>query len=176
MIRVGRCTYKNGSRYDPVFEDFTQIIVLTKSSDYGELGPYCLKDKKGRIMENLWQAQKIYETVPYSKQSYSRYDKKVIWDWNAERHVKEKITWVMKNGRKVPDLTNEITPNNYYWRWRKELMECKHAVRYPVGYNHRHKCLCSFQKDPSEKLDYVEARKKIYLPIYSILVKREKRF
>lgn len=54
MIRVGRCIYdRNGKRTDPSFEGFTPIVCLTASSAYGELGPYCLKDEYGRIMENI---------------------------------------------------------------------------------------------------------------------------
>lgn len=54
MIRVGRREYrKDGSYKDPSYPGFTPILVLTKSSAYGSLGPYCLKDEKGRIMENL---------------------------------------------------------------------------------------------------------------------------
>ncbi len=46
-------------------------------------------------------------------------------------------------------------------------MNCKDAVRYPVGYKHRHKYLYALSDDNLEKeLDYINSRKKIYLPLY----------
>jgi hypothetical protein len=64
QIRVGRCIYdRAGKRTDPSFDGFTPILVLTKSSAYGALGPYVLKNKKGQIMEDIYQ---------FSKESYKR--------------------------------------------------------------------------------------------------------
>ena len=52
QVRVGRIA-KN--KY-PSYEGFINIIVMTKSSKYGDIGPYCLKNDAGHIMENIWQA------------------------------------------------------------------------------------------------------------------------
>ena len=52
QVRVGRCIYTQGSRKDPEFPNFTQIIVLTKCTEYGSLSPYVLSER-GRIMENI---------------------------------------------------------------------------------------------------------------------------
>ncbi len=54
QIRVGRIKYSGGKPIHPAFPGFTPIVVLTKSSAYGELGPYVLTDEKGCIMENIW--------------------------------------------------------------------------------------------------------------------------
>ena len=35
------------------FPGFSEILVLTKSSKYGAIGPYVLVDEKCRIMENI---------------------------------------------------------------------------------------------------------------------------
>ncbi len=180
-VRVGRCLYNNGKRYDPTYPGFTPIVVLTKSSKYGSLGPYVLKDSKGRIFENIWQAMKCYADVPTSQQTYSQYDHRVIWDHPSEQHVIE-------------------TPDGYqlldaYYAWREKLMACPYPVRYPVGYSHRHKCLFALAEIPDvgqlgnnivtkqpgdiidyTPLDYIEARKKIYYSLYSNLVKKEKQF
>ena len=43
-------------------------------------------------------------------------------------------------------------------------MNNKYPVRYPVGYNNRHLCVCSFSEKFDRPLDYIEARKKNYLP------------
>lgn len=75
-VRVGRIV-KNKQ---PLFEGFIPIVVMTKSSKYGEIGPYCLKNDKGQIMENYHQFHKIYEKVPKTVQHYSRWDRRVIWE------------------------------------------------------------------------------------------------
>src|SRR5690349_14496747 len=121
MIRVGRCTYDRfGKRTDPVYPEFTSIVVLTKSlSHWGNLGPYVLKDDQGRIMENIWQYQKIYKQVPKSIQKFSRYDPTVIWNHPAEIHAIESV-----------DGSWELTDD--YWSWREKGFNCQYAVRYPV--------------------------------------------
>lgn len=169
QIRVGRCTYEGGERKDPHFGGFTPIVVLTKSSEYGALGPYVLKDEKGRIMENVWQGAKVYESVPASEQTYSRYDKRIIWSHPTETHA----TW-------DPD-TKTWNLGKKYLAWRKKLMECPDAVRYPVGFNHRHKCLFAMAEKEDgtinpKPLKYVEARKKIYVPVYTNAAKKTPMF
>ena len=174
MIRVGKCTYdRNGKRTDPHFEGFTNILVLTKSSPYASLSPYCLKDEHGRIMESIFQFSKVYETIPESTQYYSRYDSKIIWKWRAERHAIKK-----------EDGSYDLTPE--YFRWRYAGMNAKEAIRYPVGYNYRGKCLFALKEDPSlpnipgniipKRLDYIEGRKEIYVPLYIRLVKEQPQF
>lgn len=169
MIRVGRCTYdSNGKRHDPSFEGFTNILVLTKCSEYASLSPYCLKDEKGRIMENLFQFSKVYETIPETTCFYSRYDKRVIWKWQAEKHV----TY-------CSDGTVDILPE--YFAWRYYGMYAKEAIRYPVGFQHRKKCLFALKEDEKgeivpRRLNYIESRKEIYYPIYDKLVRKEKQF
>lgn len=168
MIRVGRRIYnKDGTHNDPHYNGFTPILCLTASSPYGELGPYVLKDDDGRIMENIWQFSKVYEKVPPTKEYYSRYNKKIIWQHPSEIHV--------KHGK----LTNE------YYSWRTKGMLNQYPVRYPVGYSNRNKCLYSIGgdqdniEDPIDehnKLDYISARKKIYLPVYTKLVVRCPKF
>ena len=118
-------------------------------------------------MENVWQYSKVYETVPESTQRYSTYDKRVIWKHPAETHA-------IKN----PDGSFSLTPE--YFAWRAKGMNCKDPVRYPVGYDHRHKCLFSLKSvngviDP-KPLDYITSRKEIYLPLYVHLVKDHPHF
>ena len=75
---------------------------MTYSTEYGDIGPYCLKDKEGRIMENIWQCAKVCPKVPHSLQRYSRYNKRVIWDHQAEVHIGD-----------------DGEPNELYWKWRE---------------------------------------------------------
>jgi hypothetical protein len=169
-VRVGRRVYgRNGTFTDPKFPEFKDILCLTKSTKYGSLGPYVLKDRNGRIMENIWQFSKVYETVPRSRQTYSRYDHTVIWDHPAEIHS-----------------VNDILTTKYKL-WRQKGMECVYPIRYPVGLNDRGKCIGSIQSSEYNKcvkepeyvpklLTYIEARKEIYLKTYLKLVKKEPDF
>lgn len=160
MIRVGRCKYNSfGKRTDPSFPEFTSIVVLMRShSEYGCLGPYELKDANSRIMENSWQFSKIYERVPKTIQYYSRWDKTVIWDHPAETHY--------RNGQILPA----------YWTWREKGMNNPYYVRYPVGFSNMSSCLFALAEGSEERLDYISARKKIYIPIYCDLVKQQDKF
>lgn len=165
MIRIGRI--KNCS--DKLsYDGYIPIVVMTKSSKYGTLGPYVLKDANGRIMENIWQFSKVYRNVPKSKQYYSQWDRTVVWDYPAETHV---------------DSMGKLTQN--YVDWRKAGMSAPYPIRYPVGKGkHRSTCLYALEKDQqagytpsaSEQLDYINARKRIYLPIYSKLVRAESQY
>lgn len=159
MIRVGRTIYdKGGNRSDPSFENFTPIVVLMNShSKYGSLGPYILKDNKGRIFENIWQFSKIYKDVPATVCRYSRWNNMIIWNHPAEIHI---------------DAKNETTPK--YWAWRKKGKYCKYAIRYPVGFNHRHKCVGTVHN--GNVIDYIEARKQLYTPLYIELVSKQQVF
>jgi len=156
MIRVGRC---NGNKM-PSYKNFVNIVVLTKSSAYGEIGPYLLKNEYDQIFENVWQFSKVYEKVPKSTQRYSRYDSKIIWDHPAETHV--------KNGKLTPE----------YFKWREAGMNAIYPIRYPVGMQDRHTCLYSLvdPNEPDKQLNYIEARKEIYLKEYVALVKEQPKF
>ncbi len=164
MIRVGRRIYnKTGGFQEPSCPEFKPIRVLTKSTEYGSIGPYELKDDLGRIMENIWQFAKVYQKVPASKRSYSQYSNKIIWNHPAEVHIDE-------NGILTPE----------YWNWRKKGMHNPDAVRYPLGFGKQHNCLYALDQDDqgnlSPPLDYIQARKAIYLPVYCDMVKKETQF
>ena len=77
--------------------------------------------------------------------------------------------------------------------WRNKGMNCKDAIRYPVGWNKkaRASCIGSLPDRVLEKakisnlgiemkdiklLNYIESRKEIYLPIYCRLVKQQKQY
>ena len=152
-VRVGRII----DRKNPSCGDFTLIIVMMKShSKWWPLSPYYLKTKEGYIHENIWQFSKIYPVVPKSDQKYSRFDSTIIWSWPEEAHMEN----------------NEILPA--YWKWRTAGFQNEYAVRYPVGFRNRHSVKCHIKDE--ERLDYVTARKKIYLPLYLELVKQQPLF
>lgn len=124
--------------------------------------PFCLRDEQGRFHENIWQASKLYPYVPAITQTYSRWDPRIIWQHETEIHVQAQ--------------DGALVPLPAYWAWRQKLLANPYPVRYPVGYHHRHTCLCSFRELPEGSidptpLDYVTARKLIYVPEYIRLVR-----
>lgn len=169
-LRVGRCLYsKDGKISYPEVSGFTNIPVITRSRGrYSALSPYYLTDDQGRIMENLWQFSKLYATVPYSKQVKSRWDSSVIWEYPQEQHV----NYIETQMGILP------YPNVNYLRWREMGMSCPQAVRYPVGYKNKSQVLCSYRNredgsiDFNTPLDYIAARKAIYVPLYTQMVKK----
>ena len=172
MLRVGRCIYDSKGQVSyPSFDGFTNIIVMMRGhSKYSTLSPYYLKNEKGQIMENIWQFSKLYEIVPKTTQRFSRWNQRIIWEHPREIHFKTET-----NDETGNPVEGEITPA--YWKWREKGMNTPDAIRYPVGYHHRHKCLCALaEDDPTTPLDYVESRKKIYLPQYTKMVQKTKQF
>jgi len=162
MIRVGRILYDDKKRpIYPKYQGFTQIIVMMYShSNYYPVSPYYLKDNNERIMENIWQFSKCYKNVPETKQYYPRSHTKVIWQHKAENHL---------------DDNDNI--NDEYLAWRKKGMNTKDFIRYPVGFNHRSQCKFALAENidgsiNNQKLNYIEGRKAIYLPVYCNLAKK----
>jgi len=175
-VAVGRRDYSvgGGKFHDSAKPGYKTVLCLTASTPYGSIGPYCVKDKNGHIMENAWQARKIYEHVPRTRQPRSRYDSTVIWEWPSEVH------WD-GNG-----------PTPAYWKWRAALLAAPEAVRYPVGRAHRKHCKgflwrhtgddTGVYTDDEEDmanyqlLDYVEARKVGYVPVYMECLRDKPKF
>ena len=108
-------------------------------------------------MENIWQFSKVYKRVYKSSQYYSRFNKMVIWNQEDEIHV---------------DGEGNITDE--YHQWRNRGFSNKYAVRYPNGFNHKSEVLYSLWNDI--KLDYVEARKEIYVKVYEDLALKTTEF
>ena len=156
--------YRNGRPHYPSYPGFKRILCLTPCSSYGEISSFSLRDKKGRIVENVWQFSKHYESVPRSVQPYSRRDRRVIWDHPAEIHRSDGV------------------PNEAYAQWRKKGMNHNEAVRFPVGRKHRTECVCAYGEltdggiDTEHPLNYVKARKEIYLPLVADAVKKTEKF
>jgi len=171
-IRVGRCIYKGSKRIDPEYDEFKQILVLMKShSKWGVLGPYHLTLKVGDddvIFENYYQMSKVYPSLPRVKLNYSQYNKTVIWDYPAHIQLKGSI----------------LTPE--YFKWREAGMKCQYHLRYPFGYGSAGRCIFSLHQNSrsvqerilydEDKLDYITARKQIYVTGYINCVRKEPKF
>lgn len=149
-IYVGRREYQGSSFVEHVQPNTTVVRCLSASTEYGCLSPYCLTDENGFIMENIWQFGKIYEDVPAVSVPYSRWNKEIIWEYPAQRHIVD--------GMILPE----------YWQWRDQGMRAKNPIRYPVGYHHRHKCRGYLQISGTtvRNLNYIAARREVYVPLY----------
>lgn len=164
-VRVGRSKYSYGRIIYPSYPNFTPIVVLTeKISPYGKLGPYHLKNDQGQILENIWQFSKVYREIPQVSIPYSSGNSKIVWQWPSETHV---------------DIHGNLTAN--YWKWRMTGKNNDEPVRVPVGWKYKSSALYSLEKDEpispnNPKLNYIEARKKIYFPIYINAVVKEPLF
>jgi hypothetical protein len=172
-IRVGRITYeypKGKSRITnyPSMNGYKNIIVMTASSPYGELGPYVLKDERGRIMENIWQGQKWFSEIPKVKETVYPFVSTIAWEYHAEKHFE---------GSEKPSIDSNNQPTQSYWIWRKKLINNLLPVRYPVGKSKeaRSKTICHIDEN-GNRLTLQEARKKIYLHTYVRLAEKEKKF
>lgn len=165
-IRVGRSKYINGHTIYPLYDSFTQVPVLTQvtNKEYGDLGPYNLKNEYGQIFESLYQSCKVFPKVPACKIPYSSGNSTIVWEWPEEVHI---------------DQNGNLTPE--YWNWRHYLLNSPYPVRNPVPWSYMKTCSFSLEKfepisDSNPRLSYIEARCKIYVPLYIHLVSQQPRF
>lgn len=148
--KVGRLVW-NGSFYQsPKIDNYTAIVVMN-TGKWAGLSPYFLKTSEGYLHENVWQFSKVYPKIPEIN------DKKSGWKYKAVSHV-------------VQESPDEILSGDFF-EWRKKGFEFANPVRYPAGYHLRHTCIGAYieglEIGTKSLLDYIEARKRIYLPIYS---------
>lgn len=76
-------------------------------------------------------------------------------------------------------IPSEIHVNIAPWRYKG--MNSKFPIRYPVSIKHKQYCLYSLAENKDSTisnipLNYIQARKQIYLPLYSKLVKDRPQF
>lgn len=150
---------------------FKSVGVLSwhRSSKYRELSPFYLKtdgeeivpNEGGHIFENYWQGFKVYPTVT-KQEIYTHYTKKgderfLVWKHPFERHLSfEK------------DEDGVILPA--YWKWKEKLWNNEKSVRYPNGFQGRHRCV--FVQVNDERLGYIEFRKKVHIREYMRLIRK----
>lgn len=148
-----------------------------KQSEYHMFSPFYLKTDGneenvnigGVIFENFWQGSKLFSKV-FSCETYAHYTKKgdpkyLTWKYNTQNGEKGEEHINLKTG--------EIEPE--YYTWRNAVFANKCAVRYPNGRNNRK--LTQFtlliKKDKTqERLNYLDARKHIYVKEYMRLIKK----
>lgn len=167
-------------------DDTIYINVLTwydeshrNGSKYYRLSPYFLKtdgqelnhNEGGVLFENFWQGSKLwpvfYDSEVWAHRSLRGKDEHLWFKYKCsnglgyEHHLKD----------------DEIQPE--YYKWREAMFECTKPVRYPNGYSRRSKVAFSLliDKDGAEtRLDYIEARKEIYVKEYCRLVRQMPEF
>jgi hypothetical protein len=164
QVRVGTIRYENGKAIHPTFPGFKNIVCLTKSSQYGDIGPYVLSDENKTIFECYYQFLKVYNWVPAIRERLSRFQS-IYWEHPLETHVENGIL------------------NNKWHLWNQKGFHNPDPVRYPVGKKHRGNCigivpprLIKENKSPirvDQLLGVVEGRKQVYFKEYNRLVKQE---
>lgn len=175
MIRVGLYDYK--SKRQAQTPGYINLLVHVG----GPFSPYTLKDEKGRIMEMLYQSQKVYPRVYPQDQKLHMYTDEKGWTHPGETHFKDGL----------------IYPE--YWAWREKGLNCPFAVRRMNGYKGHKECICSLRELRPEEdrkalegagrqviqdstgnayvvCNLVQARKEIYFYNYSRLVKMQPEF
>ena len=137
------------------FEDYDRINVTSGAKDKQAahdlspffLGPIVTPDGIESLnLENLWQYSKVYPLI-----------------FNEELDV---VRGVDKNNDPTPD----------FFEWRKRFLKSVKADRHPslpksiTGKDCLYSVYYNKEEKKWEKLDYISARKKIYIPEYAKLV------
>jgi hypothetical protein len=154
------CQFGRGVAY-PKKEGFKNYPIHSKGAKpWKELSPFFIGpvdfiNSKGQIdscpiFENYWQGSKVWKNVTKQNQ------KKPEWTWPSETHIG-------KDGE----------PNNAWRKWHDALLAHEKAVRRPNGKAIPEYALW-FNKESGEyeKLDTIEARKKIYIPVLKELYRK----
>lgn len=127
----------------PKVEGFENIPCWSRGEKpWKLLSPFYLTFKDGEIFENFYQSNKVWENVAKQKTKN--------WEWPAEKHVDE-----MGN------------PNKSWERWHMALIKHKLPVRRPNG-----KAVPLYSYFQGEKLNLIEARKKIYIHYLKMIYRK----
>lgn len=148
-------TNKNGSKYH-----FFSPFFLRTDGQEDNLNP-------GNVLfENFWQGSKVWPRV---------YDNEV-WAHAQLKYNNKYLWWSFKTLLGYEDhLINDQIQNEYF-KWRDNIFNCKHPIRYPNGFKNKSNVSFSLLIDKNNGLEkrfnYIEARKNIYLKEYCRLIKK----
>lgn len=149
------------------------VNIMSNSSPWRKLSPYHMKtdgveeqrNPGGVLFENFWQGSKVYpEVFPIEVYSHYRHTgnpAQLHWAWDRRQTHYSKSTGEV-------DLA-------LWHSWRDSLWAAPKAVRYPNGYARRGLCVFALLND-SERLPYIESRKRIYVQEYVRLAKQTDEF
>lgn len=156
-------------------ENFETVNVLKwNNSKWKNLCPYLLKtdgneicaNTGGILFENFYQGCKVYDIV-YENEVYpSKYqmnNPKYLW-WKFEPNS--------PSGDVIVE-NDEIKYDNYF-RWRESVWKCKNPIRYPNKIHRRKNTQFALVIDKfgnETRMDYLTARKQLYVKEYTRLIK-----
>lgn len=150
--------------YNTIYKIVNILSWHQKDTPYYELSPYYLRTENNVIFENYWQASKVFEYVHdievYAHQSFQGNKNYLWWKYVCDNGTGKEMHFD-KN-------TNTITPE--YYKWRQSLFDCNKAIRYPNSFSRRKLVLFALD-DNTNRLDYIESRKKIYCYNYIKLIR-----
>jgi hypothetical protein len=192
------------ARYDPrvhgaklpaqTSDGYVNILIHVRDP----LSPYVVRSSQGFLLENAWQAAKVYPEVFAQRiTKHQMRPQDVIWQHGSEVHAiynPPKIEGA--SSALVGSVSNAIQPEHLvitpaYWVWRAKLERAEYAVRYPNGYKGRHTCMGAlwsaqngdviFTHHPDTGvaytlLSYIEARKRIYCALYAEICRTDAEF
>jgi hypothetical protein len=175
QLRVGTRRYNHdGSYQDPQYKGYENAVCLTASTEYGSLGPYCVRvvepgPEKGAIIENVWHSMKVLPRIPKTLSRVSRYNPTIAWSWDeVTNHVEQ----------------DGMIVNMPEWLiWHNALCRNKYAVRYPFSYSPAvrkstlgvipRELLQAYRADPAntvvrtdQLLGIADGRKEVYFHYY----------
>lgn len=147
-------------------------------SKWHVFSPYYLKtdgdeensNEGGVIFENFWQGSKVWPTV---------YDCQVWAHPNLRRTGNTKHLWfeyTCAGGRGSERHLTDLKIQDCYYVWRAAIFSCTKPVRYPNGAQRAKDVAFSLLIDrdtgKESRLDYLEARSRLYVQEYARLARQ----
>lgn len=148
-------------------------------SKYYTLSPYHLKTdgseeqfNNGQVLfENFWQGSKVWPVC---------YDTQVWAHPNLKGNPKHLwFNYKCSNGLGKEQHFDGHTVLPAYFEWRGRVFECPRPIRYPNGRERQRQVAFSLLQDcdgNQTRLDYIAARKRIYVQEYGRLVREHDEF
>ena len=155
-----------------LFYGYHPVNVLSwhpEDTLYYEMSPYHLRtdgneesvNEGGVLYENFWQGQKVYPQI-YPIEVYC----------HPSKRGNPQYLWYKNTQNDIHIVNDTVLPA--YYEWRAGLYACKKPIRYPNGREHRKECkflLLSRLDGSSERLGYIDSRKRVYVHEYKRLIR-----
>lgn len=91
-----------------------------------------------------------------------------LYHHRGELLVAQNVENAWQNLKVYPQHDTNGQPNHFYWSWARKGWASKAAIRYPMGKG----AIPLYSWWAGQKYDYIEARKHIYIPLYTVAVIR----
>lgn len=170
----------------PVISGYKSINVLRWKDEWKELCPYYMKtdgneeiqNPGGVLFENFWQGIKVYDRVFSQKIYPSRFQQgnpKYLW-WEYNAPPEGELLYEPPSQSLEADGGGKWVNKEAYLKWRDSIWSCKNPLRYPNGFYNRTRCQFATDHTLDVKMDYITARKKVYVKEYIRLVKKTEKY